>query len=305
MTSTINNVIARASAEIGGFYPGNSLFGNWYAEEHGAVYKNAQFCAMGLSWVFYKEGALDIFPKHAYTPSGVNWFKAKKRWHSGSINEIKRGDILYFNFPGAPDRVSHVGIAERDGSGGRVQTIEFNTSGTVGGNQRNGRVVARKIRSAHIVGWGRPAYQSEKAAKVPAKNKSIAQLVDEVLAGKHGNGAQRHKSLGTQYTAVRKELNKRLSKKAKPAAKSVSQLVDEVLANKHGSGETRKKSLGSNYKAVQAEINKRFAKPAKKSIYQLADEVLANKHGSGEARKKSLGSNYKAVQAEVNKQLRR
>lgn len=168
MPTTIAAVIAKAASQIGKYFPGNSPYGEWYAQQYGSVYKNAQFCAMGLSWCFDQVGALDIFPKHAYTPSGVQWFKNKGWWHTGSINNIPRGAILYFNFPGAPNRVSHVGIAEFDGANGRVQTIEFNTSGTANGDQRNGRVVARKIRTSSIVGWGFPAYSG---ANVPTLSK--------------------------------------------------------------------------------------------------------------------------------------
>ena len=75
----------------------------------------------------------------------------------------------FFDFPGAPDRVSHVGIAEKHGANGQVQTIEFNTSSVVGGDQRNGRTVARKLRSgASIVGWGLPNYAPEPPVSVVA-----------------------------------------------------------------------------------------------------------------------------------------
>lgn len=164
MSTTTSEVIKTAASQIGKYFPNTSPYGIWYAAEHGDVYRGAQFCAMGLSWCFAQRDALDIFPKHAYTPSGANWFKARGRWHTGSINNIKRGDILYFDFPGFPYRISHVGIAEKDGRNGRVQTIEFNTSGRVSGDQRNGRVVARKIRTGHIVGWGRPDYEAPKRA---------------------------------------------------------------------------------------------------------------------------------------------
>lgn len=92
----------------------------------------------------------------------------------------------------------------------------------------------------------------------PTSGKSIDQLADEVIAGKHGSGAQRKKSLGSQYDAVQKRVNEKLlssNPKVKPAEKSIDQLVKETLAGKHGSGEARKKSLGKNYQAVQDIIN--------------------------------------------------
>lgn len=97
-----------------------------------------------------------------------------------------------------------------------------------------------------------------KPASKPTSGKSIDQLADEVIAGKHGSGAQRKKSLGSQYDAVQKRVNEKLlstNPKAKPAEKSIDQLVKETLAGKHGNGEARKKSLGKNYQAVQDIIN--------------------------------------------------
>lgn len=153
MTTTIDNVIAVAASQIGYYErPGGarSKFEAWYP-------LSGQWCAMGLSWAFAQVGALDIFPKHAYTPSGVQWFKNQSRWYNG-ISNIQRGDAVYFDFPGLPNRVSHVGLVESVNSDGSVNTIEFNTSAVVGGDQRNGGCVARKRRKAYIVGFGRPNY---------------------------------------------------------------------------------------------------------------------------------------------------
>lgn len=181
MATTIAAAIARAASQIGGYFPGNSPYGEWYASRHGDVYNNAQFCAMGLSWVFAQEDALDIFPEHAYTPSGVSWFKSKRRWHNG-LSGIRRGDVAYFDFPGAPDRVSHVGIVESVNADGSVNTIEFNTSGAVNGDQRNGRVVARKRRKAYIVGYGRPVYAG--AAPAPVESSNNAGFSSEYVAAR-------------------------------------------------------------------------------------------------------------------------
>lgn len=160
MGASIDQIINRAASQIGGYFPGNSPYGVWYGDRHGEVYDNAQFCAMGLSWVFAHEGGLDIFPEHAYTPSGANWFKSKGQWSNG-LSGVRRGDIVFFDFPGAPNRISHVGIVESVNGDGSVNTIEFNTSGTAAGDQRNGRVVARKRRKSYIVGYGRPAYSAQ------------------------------------------------------------------------------------------------------------------------------------------------
>ena len=144
-------------------------------------------------------------------------------------------------------------------------------------------------------------------------NKSVSTLADEVIAGLHGNGDARKRSLGDKYSAVQAEVNKRLSGSGSKApareTKSIEQLAREVIDGKHGNGDARKKSLGSNYSAVQKRVNEILGgtnggTKRSKSISELASEVILGKHGNGAQRRKSLGSRYAAVQAEVNRRLR-
>src|SRR5699024_3240296 len=70
-------------------------------------------------------------------------------------------------------------------------------------------------------------------------NKTIEQLADEVIAGKHGTGEARKKALGSNYQAVQNLVNKKLgvSSKSKPRPKkSINQMAQEVIAGKHGTG---------------------------------------------------------------------
>lgn len=149
--------------------------------------------------------------------------------------------------------------------------------------------------------------------KPKISGKSIDQLANEVIAGKHGSGAQRKKSLGSQYDAVQKRVNEKLlgtKSKTKPAGKSIDQLVKETLAGKHGNGEARKKSLGKSYKAVMDVINgKSSTKPKSgKSVSQMASMIINDpKAPKGhENRWKWLGiskAEYEKVRKEVNKRL--
>lgn len=161
MSTQIDKLIAAAASQIGYYRKvGTSTkFGEWYG------LPTSSWCAMFVSWAADQAGLTAIIPKHAYTPSGAQWFKDRGQWHT-DVKQIRRGDIVYFDFPGAPDRISHVAIAEADWSGSSVQTIEGNTSGVIGGDQRNGGVCARKTRSSSIVGFGRPAYSTTKKVRV-------------------------------------------------------------------------------------------------------------------------------------------
>lgn len=139
----------------------------------------------------------------------------------------------------------------------------------------------------------------------PSGGKSIDTLVNETLAGLHGNGDARKKSLGSNFDAVQGRINAMYGGGGTPS-KTTQQLVNEVLAGKHGNGEARKKSLGSRFDEVQNAINKGSStgstRPApRKTTQQLVNEVIAGKHGHGEARKKSLGSRYDEVQNAINK----
>lgn len=151
------------------------------------------------------------------------------------------------------------------------------------------------------------------------KLKPISTMVEEVKAGKWGNGAQRRQRLedaGYDYNAIQKAVNQGVqSKPSKPKLKSNSVIAKEVLAGKWGNGDERKRKLqaaGYNYNAVQAEVNKLAGQPSKpskpklKSVVTVAQEVIDNKWGNGDDRKRRLqaaGYNYNTIQAEVNKRL--
>src|SRR5699024_10057744 len=100
-----------------------------------------------------------------------------------------------------------------------------------------------------------PSTPSKPSTSKPA-NKTIEQLANEVIAGKHGTGDARKKALGSNYSAVQKRVNEKLGAKSKPVSKpkkSVNQMAKEVIDGKHGTGHAnRRKSLGIS----QSEYNK-------------------------------------------------
>lgn len=105
----------------------------------------------------------------------------------------------------------------------------------------------------------KPKKVSKKKTTVKPKSKTISQLADEVLAGKHGNGDARKHSLGSNYAKVQAEINRRLN--SKPKKKSINVIVNEVLAGKWGNGQdrfNRLKRAGYDPNVIQREVNKRF-----------------------------------------------
>ena len=96
------------------------------------------------------------------------------------------------------------------------------------------------------------------AAHTPAAAPNLEALATAVIAGKYGNGAERKRRLGANYSAVQAIVNARLGGKKPAAAPNLEALATAVIAGKYGNGEARKRALGANYSAVQAIVNKRL-----------------------------------------------
>lgn len=113
--------------------------------------------------------------------------------------------------------------------------------------------------------------QGGSAPKVkPSARKTDEQLADEVLAGKHGNGEERKRSLGSRYQAVQNIINQRLSGQ-QSAKKSEAQIVQEVIDGKHGNGEERKnklRSMGYDPDRIQRLVNEKIlGQPKIETLY--------------------------------------
>ena len=177
---TKNQVLATAASQIGvvesPFGSNRQKYGAWYGMN------GAPWCDMFISWVFgmIPGGSGAIGGKYAYCPYHLGWFQRNGRlFRSPAV-----GDIVFYRFPGM-DVTGHIGIVERVLSGGRIQTIEGNTSAN--GSQNNGGGVCRKIRSssAYISGYGRPYYStitstpshpSRGSSRPPIGSRSVSQV---------------------------------------------------------------------------------------------------------------------------------
>ncbi|SCG74871.1 CHAP domain-containing protein [Micromonospora inositola] len=140
--SSADKIIAIADGERGYHEGPNNLtkYGKWYA----SGFENVRWCDMFVSWCADQAGLSKIVGRFAFTPSHANWFKGKNQWGS----RPRRGAIAFFQLPGGPDRINHVGIVIRTLPDGGIVTIEGNVSDRVD----------RVVRRSHIVGYGYPAY---------------------------------------------------------------------------------------------------------------------------------------------------
>lgn len=108
------------------------------------------WCDMAVSYEANKSGNLSaVMGKFAYTVAHAQAFQNAGRWHYG-LGGIRPGDIVFFDWAGGGSiaGIDHVGLVEAVHSNGTITTLEGNTSD----------MYLRRVRSACVVGYGRPAY---------------------------------------------------------------------------------------------------------------------------------------------------
>lgn len=153
------DVIRVAASQIGTIETPNNRtkYGVWFGMD------GVPWCDLFQSWDFDQAAALPICPgKNSYTVSHAAKFQKAGRWGK----EPRVGALVFFKFPGGPNRIHHVGIVTAIGPGW-IETIEGNTSRGTGGSQRDGGGVWRRRRSSGIVGYGYPAYDESPAPTPP------------------------------------------------------------------------------------------------------------------------------------------
>jgi hypothetical protein len=165
MRATANDILTIAYKEVG--YEEKPVNITKYNKAFGQ--QGLQWCQVFVWWVFKQANA--YFIKSGYTPTGAAWFEKNEAWHDKGTP--KTGDIVYFDFPNdGVDRISHVGICVKAMTDEDILCIEGNTQGGNEGDQRNGGMVAIKLRNkSQIVGWGRPKYRKD---STPIVSKIVA-----------------------------------------------------------------------------------------------------------------------------------
>ena len=172
MTSQQEKILKIAAGEIGYSRHTDKLKGTKYAREtqpalwpkdKWLLENGVAYCDIGVTWVFWKAGLLDILPgKQSYN---VDYRTTKARQASALINKYsaKPGDVLVFDWNWKTASCDHVGILEKYLGNGVYQTIEFNTSPGNSGSQGNGGGVYRRTRKAsqirHVI---RPKWSDDK-----------------------------------------------------------------------------------------------------------------------------------------------
>jgi len=175
MAKRATDLLAVARAELGERErgDGSTKYGSWYARSKPAPgFERAAWCQMFTAWCANQLGiSEDVFPRMAYTPYAMAWFRERGRW--GTRPRV--GALVYFNFPGG-DAVDHVEIVEAIRADGAIVTI--------GGNVAN--AVRRQVRRANIAGYGYPGYSAAATVKEPSKDSWMEDLMESLPLVKAG-----------------------------------------------------------------------------------------------------------------------
>ena len=149
MSIQADKVVTLAKQQIGYKEGANNdtAFGKWYG------LNNQPWCAMFVSWCFFKADAIKLI---AQSPKGFAGCESMETWAKAnkltvSVAQVQAGDILLFDFSKAGKAV-HTGIALGFNTNTHlIDTVEGNTAPDNTGIQANGDGVYLKHRSPSTV----------------------------------------------------------------------------------------------------------------------------------------------------------
>ena len=162
----------------------------------------AAWCDAFVDWCFYKAFGAETAQKMLcgnfddYTVNSAAMYKKAGRWYTSPVI----GDQIFFK---DKNGICHTGLVYRVYNG-KVYTIEGNKSNEV-------KYCGYALNDSYIAGYGRPKWElAGGGTPVP---KTIAEIAQEVIDGKWGNGTTRKELLeaaGYNYAEVQKKVNEML-----------------------------------------------------------------------------------------------
>lgn len=165
------------------------------------IQRNDEWCAMFTSVIAHKAGiSSEQFPYEVSVFYQYKWARDKGLFYT-TPTMVTPNDLIIYDWR-ANGTFDHVGIViER--KGGYIKVIEGNRGDTVAY-----RTISENSKS--IKGYIKIYAKSKD--EVAKDNAIIDRLAKEVIAGKHGNGLERIKSLGDHHLDVQRRVNELLNK---------------------------------------------------------------------------------------------
>ena len=210
---TGNDIVDFAINEIGNK---GKKYCSWYG--YSTV---VDWCMIFVSYVFVKCKCKKLIGGKSYINVGVfdDEMDALKVKKIKDHTKAEKGDICIYSWNGTQRQ--HVGIVYKT-SKNYIYTIEGNTGSA---DCNKSKVKKRKRSKKYIYRIYRPAYTMSFSdmvngylagtyltddPEVIKKAAEINELANQVLKNKYGTGSERKKKLGSNYTLVQNEINRRL-----------------------------------------------------------------------------------------------
>ena len=175
-------------------------------------------------------------------------------------HNLVRGGKNLLNLVSAYNLTQYDNITAQQGKKSVAEIAQEVIAGAWGnGTERKEKLEAAGYNYAEVQAIVNERAGNKTENKVDNK-KSIAEIAQEVVAGKWGNGSERKQRLeaeGYDYAEVQATVNNIMGK-SQPNKKNVAEIANEVISGKWGNGSERKEKLeaaGYNYAEVQAKVN--------------------------------------------------
>jgi hypothetical protein len=225
------------------------------------------WCATTYSAAAIVAGYTDIIPLECSCAKMIELFQKMGRWVEDDKYVPSPGDAIFYdwdddaNYASTDDKGSpeHIGMCV-DVTDNVIMVIEGNKSDAVGYR-------SVPVNGKYIRGFGIPDFA--KKATVKEAVKSLAEIAQEVVAGKWGTGdirKARLKAAGYDADVIQVKVNEILqsnSSSISKTKKSNKEIANEVIAGKWGDGTDRTKKLkaaGYDTAAIQKIINQLLKK---------------------------------------------
>lgn len=163
----LSAVLDRARKQVGTAEDPPGSNSNKYTDWYGV---DTPWCAIFVSWLFYRTDLDDLVEKEAWAPYQARWFQRKNRWG----REARKGAMVYYDWrrPGSSG-YNHVGIVEDVRSDDTFVTIEGNWRDAV-------RRVRRDMK--YVKGFGYPGYDGTEPEPEPTTKVSLSAVVKAAKA---------------------------------------------------------------------------------------------------------------------------
>jgi LysM repeat protein len=199
MTIQVEKVLSTAKSQVG--YREGYSGGHWnnnqkYSKEApGMAWSNGQaWCCTFCSWVAYKAGVSDLFPRTAGCSIAIAWFK-----NSGRFSEYPAIGAQVFYGPGG---ASHTGIVYAYDSE-FIYTYEGNTNAD-GSPEGNGVYAKKRARrSTYVYGYGLPRYAEGVTTADPSKRGKAGWAYRSTATGPAGTAPSKVSTARTTVVTVK------------------------------------------------------------------------------------------------------